>query len=82
MPRYAVLLKANANRVYGSAAFDLARAELAALDRGPLDGVVAAAERGTVAGVDYLLLDTPAPLEARSVDLLSNLSSLHALFGV
>ncbi|MGH9276294.1 MAG: TRM11 family SAM-dependent methyltransferase [Acidimicrobiales bacterium] len=82
MPRYALLLKANANRVYGAAAFDLARAELAALDRGPLGGVVESTERGVIGGVDYLLLGTSAPLDAGSIDVLSNLSSLHALFGV
>lgn len=82
MPRYALLLKANANRVYGTAAPDLARAELAALDRGPLGGVSEAVARGVVGGVEYLMLDTSAPLEPGSLDALSNLSSLHALFEV
>lgn len=82
MPRYALLLKANANRVYGAAAFDLACAEVATLNRGPLDVTVTSAERGTLGGVSYLLVDTSAPLGADHVDLLSNLSSLHALFAV
>ena len=82
MQRYALLLKANANRVYGAAALGLARAELAALDRGPLGGVSGAVDRQALGGVDYLMLDTVAPLDDTEVDVLSNLSSLHALFAV
>jgi hypothetical protein len=82
VPRYALLLKANANRVYSAAAFDLAGAETAALNRGPLGGSIEAAERSTLGGVDYLLLDARAPFDASQLDLLSNLSSLHALFEV
>lgn len=82
MPRYALLLKASANRVYGDAAFDLARAELAALDRGLLGGVVASSRRDAIGGVDYLLVDTSAPLGDAHLAVVSNLSSLHALFEV
>lgn len=82
MPRYALLLKANANRVYGAAVLDLARAELETLDRGALGGVIDATERQVLGGVEYLLVDTPEPLAGPAVDIVSNLSSLHALFAV
>lgn len=82
MPHYALLLKASANRVYGAAVHDLARAELETLDRGPLGGVIDAMERQVLGGVEYLLLDTAGPLTGAAVDTVSNLSSLHALFAV
>ena len=82
MPRHALLLKANANRVYGEAAFALAQAELASLDRGALGGIVEATGRETIGGVDYLVLDTADVLAPASLEVLSNLSSLHALFEV
>jgi hypothetical protein len=40
VPRLALLLKANANRVYGASAPGLAAAELAVIDRAVLGGVV------------------------------------------
>lgn len=81
MPRTALLLKANANRVYGDAAFALGQAELAVLDETVL-GLGLAAERTTMGGVDYLVADHAEPLPDRAVRALSNLSSLHALFAV
>ena len=82
MPRYALLLKANANRVYGEAMFALAQAELAVVDRGALGGIVSATTRASIGGVDYLLVDTTEGLDAGSLAVLSNLSSLHALFEI
>ena len=82
MPRYALLLKANANRVYGAAALDLARAEVASLDRNLLGGIVESAQRESLGGVDYLMLDTSADLAGLSLEAVANLSSLHALFGI
>jgi hypothetical protein len=82
VPRYALLLKANANRVYGAAALDLARAEVASLDRNVLGGIVESARRESLGGVDYLVLDARADLSGHSLEALANLSSLHALFGV
>jgi SAM-dependent methyltransferase len=82
VPRYALLLKANANRVYGAAAPDLARAELASLDRGVLGGIVESARRELIAGVDYLVLDATVDLGGAALEVVSNLSSLHALFRV
>lgn len=82
MSTYALLLRASANRVYGDASFGLARAELAVLDRTQLGGVVTAAERRPIAGVDYLVVDTRAALVDEHVRVLSNLSSLHALYEI
>jgi hypothetical protein len=81
VPRTALLLKANANRVYGDASFDLARAELAVLDDQVLHvGLVA--ERASFGGVEYLVAEHDAGLDDSQLALLSNLSSLHALFAV
>jgi hypothetical protein len=80
MPRYLVLVKASANRVYGASSSALAAAELACLDAGPLGGVVRASGRESVAGVEYLTFETQAPLADDARRVLSNLSSLHALF--
>lgn len=80
MPTYALLLRASSNRVYGESSFDLARAELAALDRALLGEAVTASERRTIAGVDYLVVDTARTLGPDDLRALSNLSSLHAAF--
>ncbi len=82
MSRYALLLRANANRVFGESAFGLAQAELSTFDAHLLGGVVGGQERTTIAGVDYLVIDTTTPLDAPRLALLSNVSSLHALFEV
>lgn len=82
MPRHALLLKANANRVFGESAFALTQAELAVLDVHLLGGVVREQRRATIAGVDYLVVETSEPLDAAHLAVLSNLSSLHALFEV
>lgn len=82
MPTYALLLRASANRVYGEASFGLSTAELAALDRTQLGGVIGHARRAPIGGVDYLLVDTDAPLAPGGVAVIANLSALHALFEV
>jgi 23S rRNA G2445 N2-methylase RlmL len=81
VPRTALLLKANANRVYGEAAFALGQAELAVLDEGALH-LGLSVERTTLGGVDYLVAEHDAPLTDEAVAAMSNLSSLHALYGV
>lgn len=82
MPRYALLLKANANRVYGASALGLAQAELGVLDRSVLGGVVAATGAAALGGVEYLVAETADPLSGDAVGVLANLSSLHAAFEV
>jgi SAM-dependent methyltransferase len=79
--RYALLLKANANRVYGESTFALATAELAALAPS-LGNALGPGERSTIGGVDYLLCDAVDALDVAQVRVVSNLSSLHALFEV
>ncbi len=82
MPTYALLPRASANRVYGEAAFALTSAELAVLDRATLGSIIAASRRATIAGVDYLLIDTNAPFTTDQLEVVANLSSIHALFEV
>ncbi len=81
MPRYALLLRASANRVFGRSALDLARAELEVLGERvvdvPLPSVVE-----SIAGVDYVVLDVAAPVDVGGWEVLSNLSSLHAAYEV
>jgi SAM-dependent methyltransferase len=80
VPRYALLPRASANRVYGEAAFGLTIAELQVLDRTLLGGVVTAVSRDEIGGVAYLVVDTAVPLTADHLAVVANLSSLHALF--
>ncbi|MGQ0831933.1 MAG: SAM-dependent methyltransferase [Microthrixaceae bacterium] len=82
MPTYALLLRASANRVYGAAAFGLASAELAVVDRTQLGAVTTDLRRATLGGVDYLRFDTADPLGDAQLRVLSNLSSLHATYAV
>jgi len=80
VPTTALLLRASANRVYGESAFALAEAELGVLGRDLIGSTTA--ERRTIGGVDYLVLEHDAALDDRAVAVLSNLSSLHAAFSV
>lgn len=80
MPTYVLLIEASANRVYGESAFALAMAELAVLDRATLQVGITSMERASIGGADYLVVETPEPLDARRLEVLSNLSSLHAAF--
>ena len=81
--RLALLLKASSNRVYGAAAGELARAELAVLDRWQLGSVVEATCTEELGGVAYLVVDVALDeVDAGRTALLSNMSSLHALFAL
>src|SRR5687768_14482023 len=80
--RYALLLRASANRVFGESAYGLAQAELAAFDQRLLAGWGARLERATIGGVEYLVADTTRALDDATLAALSNLSSLHAVFEV
>lgn len=82
MIAYALLLRASANRVYGEASFDLSGAELATLDRTQLGSIVRSCRRAHIGGVEYLVVDTARALDAAELSIVSNLSSLHALFAV
>jgi SAM-dependent methyltransferase len=78
----AFLIRAHANRVYGEAAFDLGAAELTVLDRRLLGSRVEGTARRQLGGVDYLVAEVSGSLDGDALALLSNLSSLHALFAV
>jgi Putative RNA methylase family UPF0020 len=81
VPRYALLLRASANRVFGEAAFDLASGEVELLGgRALVDS--ASVARTRIAGVDYLTVDVPEPIGAADLEVLANLSGLHALYEV
>ncbi len=82
MPRYALLLRSNGNRVFGEASFGLAQAELDLFDEGALDHVISRQERAGVAGVDYLVVDAVEALSGPRLAVLSHLSSLHALYEI
>lgn len=77
VPTYALLLKANANRVYGESAFDLTDAEASAMLRKELR-----AERRAIAGVDHLVVEADAEWDDQTMAVLSNISSLHAAYEV
>jgi SAM-dependent methyltransferase len=81
VPRYALLLRASANRVFGESAFDLAAGELELLGPRVL-GESGSIGRARIAGVDYVTVDVAQPIETTGLDALANLSGLHAVFGV
>jgi len=78
MADYALLLLPSANRVYTTAARELAAAELAVLTTA-LALTVTDVRPDTLAGVDYLLFSSP-DLDDRAVRPLGNLSAAHAMF--
>ncbi|MGW4485475.1 TRM11 family SAM-dependent methyltransferase [Amycolatopsis sp. NPDC004368] len=80
MPEYAILVHPSANRVYAASAPALLRAELAVFGAAGLGSEPAAVEEVELGGVGYVKFATPAPLTEANIALLSNLSSLYALF--
>lgn len=82
MTRHLLLLRAGGNRVFGASAAALAQAELEVLARRSLGVAVSSATPVAVGGVEYLQVETDRPLAGVDLDVVSNLSSLHALFEV
>ncbi|WP_326837247.1 SAM-dependent methyltransferase [Amycolatopsis rhabdoformis] len=80
MPEYAILVHPSANRVYAASAPALLRAELAVFGAAGLGGGLSAADELELGGVGYVTFASPEPLSERAIALLSNLSSLYALF--
>ncbi|GAA4047570.1 TRM11 family SAM-dependent methyltransferase [Nonomuraea soli] len=79
MPRYALLILPAFNRVYGESAVRLTRSELAVFGtatRSPISAI----EESVIGGVPYVTFE--AELSEDDVALLSNLSSVYAVFGV
>ncbi|HET6505037.1 MAG TPA: SAM-dependent methyltransferase [Amycolatopsis sp.] len=79
MFHYAILVYPAANRVYADASPALLRAELAAFGAALAGQPAEVAER-SMGGVGYVTFSTAAPLSEKDIALLSNLSSLYALF--
>jgi hypothetical protein len=80
-PTYALLPRASANRVYGAVVPALLQAELALLDAAlPAPRLVETTD-AAIGGVDYVLATTNGPgWSTDDLAVLSNLSTLHALF--
>ncbi|MEU7828232.1 SAM-dependent methyltransferase [Nonomuraea sp. NPDC049129] len=82
MPRYALLILPAFNRVYGESAVRLTLAELAFFGRRALETEVSDLGESVIGGLPYVTFETAAPLGAGDVALLSNLSSVYALYGI
>lgn len=79
MKRYAVLIYPSANRVYADTSVRLLCAELQVFDARALGGKLTDLAQEIIGGVTYVTFSAPELTEA-DVILLSNLSSLYALF--
>jgi SAM-dependent methyltransferase len=79
MPEYAMLVYPSANRVYAASSPALLRAELAVFGTA-LAAELSAIEEAELGGVGYVRFTSSAPLGERDLALLSNVSSLYALF--
>lgn len=82
MPRYALLILPAFNRVYGESAVRLTLAELAFFGRRALETEVSDLGESVIGGLPYVTFETAEPLGAGDVALLSNLSSVYALYGI
>ncbi|WP_433511225.1 TRM11 family SAM-dependent methyltransferase [Nonomuraea sp. CA-143628] len=82
MPRYALLILPAFNRVYGESAVRLTLAELAFFGRRALETEVSDLGESVIGGLPYVTFETSEPLGAGDVALLSNLSSVYALYGI
>ncbi len=79
--RYAVLLLPSANRVYRVAAQHIATTELAALSHAMPEAAISDVQSELIGSVPYMTFSANT-LSTKSIALLSNLSSLYALFSV
>ncbi|MEU8248619.1 SAM-dependent methyltransferase [Nonomuraea sp. NPDC048916] len=77
MPRYALLILPAFNRVYAASSVRLTRAELTVFGRA-MEGQVSDIEETILGGVPYVTFEGSPT--SRDLDLLSNLSSVYALF--
>ncbi|NUS03590.1 MAG: SAM-dependent methyltransferase [Nonomuraea sp.] len=82
MPRYALLILPAFNRVYGESSLRLTQAELAVFSDHAIENTVLDSAQTTIGGVPYVTFETATPLTERDVALLSNLSSVYAVFGL
>jgi SAM-dependent methyltransferase len=76
--RFGLLISPGANRVYAESAIELTRTELELFNRGGLGGQIKDVALATIGGLPYVTF--AADLDDRGVALLSNLSSVFAVF--
>ncbi|MFA1549956.1 TRM11 family methyltransferase [Actinomadura chokoriensis] len=81
MTAYGLLVSPSHNRVYAQAAADLVKAELTVFSERALGGRVRDAQETVMGGVPYVTFSADE-LTEQDVRLLSNLSSLYALFQI
>ncbi|WP_067461698.1 TRM11 family SAM-dependent methyltransferase [Actinomadura macra] len=81
MTAYGLLVSPSHNRVYAQAAADLVKAELSVFSERALGGRVEDIAETSIGGVPYVTF-TADGLSETDVRLLSNLSSLYALFEI
>lgn len=81
MTAYGLLVSPSHNRVYAQAAADLVKAELTVFSERALDGRVHEIQETAIGGVPYVTFSADR-LTEQDVRLLSNLSSLYALFQI
>ncbi|CNG38362.1 conserved hypothetical protein [Mycobacterium tuberculosis] len=81
MTAYGLLVSPSHNRVYAQSAADLVKAELAVFSERALGGRVGDIRETEIGGVPYVAFSGDG-LTERDVRLLSNLSSLYALFRI
>src|SRR5690606_37286159 len=79
MTTYGLLVSPSHNRVYAQAAASMVKAELAVFDERALGGRVHDIEERDVGGVPYVTFSADE-LTEQDIRLLSNMSSLYALF--
>ncbi|GAA1656663.1 SAM-dependent methyltransferase [Nonomuraea maheshkhaliensis] len=82
MPRYALLILPAFNRVYGESSVRLTRNELAVFSARALGAEVLSSDETRIGGVPYVTFETADPLSEGDVALLSDLSSVYAVFGM
>ncbi|MEU8396424.1 SAM-dependent methyltransferase [Nonomuraea sp. NPDC048892] len=82
MPRYALLILPAFNRVYGESSVRLTRNELAVFSAQALGNQVLSSDETRIGGVPYVTFETAGPLSEADVALLSDLSSVYAVFGM
>ncbi|NVI92329.1 TRM11 family methyltransferase [Actinomadura sp. BRA 177] len=81
MTAYGLLVSPSHNRVYAQAAADLVKAELTVFSERALGGRVRDVQKTDIGGVPYVTFSADE-LTDQDVRLLSNLSSLYALFQI
>jgi SAM-dependent methyltransferase len=82
MPQYALLILPAFNRVYGESSLRLTQRELAVFSDHAIENNVVNSAETTIGGVPYITFETAEPLTQPDVALLSNLSSVYAVFGL